>query len=125
MGFLHIVFLLFQNSRFQIRFNSNFNINTVLLLLLLSLNAQINKLQHDALFPLLNVVVSSHGDPMIEICKNEKNNTCSLINLLYFPILVHSTTPIIWVLQACPPVSALGGLGTWSQAGREPLPASS
>jgi hypothetical protein len=63
---LYIVFLFFSslffyisfpNSRFQIRFN------TLLLLLLLSLNAQTNKLQHDALFLLFNVVVNSQVDP--------------------------------------------------------------
>jgi hypothetical protein len=77
---LHIGFsyslLFFSNSflisRLQIRFNPNFNINIFLLLLLL-LNEQTNKLQHDALFPLFNMVVSGQGDPMIWICKDEKN----------------------------------------------------
>jgi hypothetical protein len=36
------------NSRFHIRFIPNFNINIFLLLLLLLVNAQTNKLQHDA-----------------------------------------------------------------------------
>jgi hypothetical protein len=53
------------NSRFQIRSNPNFNINTFLLLLSLSLNAQTNILHHDALFPLFNIVVSIQVDPMI------------------------------------------------------------
>jgi hypothetical protein len=55
----------FPNSRYQIRFNHNFNINTFQLLLLLSLNAQTNKLQHGALFPLFNIIVSGQGDPTI------------------------------------------------------------
>jgi hypothetical protein len=53
-----------SNSRFQIRFNFNINIFLLLLLLLL-LNAQTNKLQFDALFPLFNIIVSSQGGPKI------------------------------------------------------------
>jgi energy-coupling factor transporter transmembrane protein EcfT len=54
----------FSISRLQIRLNLIPIISVLLLLLLLLLlNAQTNKLQHDALFPLFNMVVSGQSDP--------------------------------------------------------------
>jgi hypothetical protein len=63
--FSSFLFYFISNVRFQLRFNPNFNINEFLLLLLVSLNAQTNKLQHDALFSVFNTIVGSQGDPMI------------------------------------------------------------
>jgi hypothetical protein len=52
--------MLYSISKLQIRLNLILIINILLLL-----NAQTNKLQHDALFPLFNIFVSSQDDPMI------------------------------------------------------------
>jgi hypothetical protein len=70
-SFPSLLLLPFSNSISPIRWIPNFSINILLLLLL---NAQTNNLQHDALFTLFNIIVSSQCDPWFEYVKRRKQN---------------------------------------------------